>query len=226
MQHTGAHTTPCSKTFCSGDVVPSRLWHVTVTVAGDPQDPSLTHDGLRRLQRERPFIHSLRYDEDRAEVSYWEEGEEMIDAASLALRMWNEHRTSADLPSWRVVGLEVIDRDTYQARHLAVPLAASRGGPAAFQTGRPAAASCLQQTHGGPRLARIGRLEPRPGFRSAACCDRQTQYWTPGGGGWRGGAGGEAPAKLGQHRVDGGGGQRMLDDHRRGAEDGSVAGGS
>ena len=45
-----------------------------------------------------------------------EEGEEMIDAASLALRMWNEHRLTAALPPWRVVGLEVIDRDTYQAR--------------------------------------------------------------------------------------------------------------
>ena len=106
--------------------MPSRLWHVTVTVSGDPQSLSLTHDGLRRLQRERPFIHSLRYDEDRAEVSYWEEGEEMIDAASLALRMWNEHRVTAELPAWRVVGLEVIDRDTYQARHVAAPLAASR----------------------------------------------------------------------------------------------------
>jgi len=112
--------------------VPSRLWHVTVTVAGDPQDPSLTHDGLRRLQRERPFIHSLRYDEDRAEVSYWEEGEEMIDAASLALRMWNEHRTTADLPAWRVVGLEVIDRDTYQARHLPAPLAQVEAAPRRF----------------------------------------------------------------------------------------------
>ena len=112
--------------------MPSRLCLVTVTVAGDPQDPSLTHDGLRRLQRERPFIHSLRYDEDRAEVSYWEEGEEMIDAASLALRMWNEHRTTADLPAWRVVGLEVIDRDTYQARHLPAPLAQVEAAPRRF----------------------------------------------------------------------------------------------
>lgn len=112
--------------------MPSRLWHVTVTVSGDPQPLSVTHDALGRLQRERPFIHSLRYDEDRAEVSYWEEGEEMIDAASLALRMWNEHRLTAELPPWRVVGLEVIDRDTYQGRHLATPLAQVEAAPRRF----------------------------------------------------------------------------------------------
>ena len=110
----------------------SRLWHVTVTVGGEPCPLSELHDALRRLQRERPFIHSLRYDEDRAEVSYWEEGEEMIDAASLALRMWNEHRHSAELPPWRVVGLEVIDRETYQARHLVAPLAHVDGAPRRF----------------------------------------------------------------------------------------------
>ena len=112
--------------------MPSRLWHVTVTVSGEPQDLSLTHNALGRLQRERPFIHSLRYDEDRAEVSYWEEGEEMIDAASLALRMWNEHRVSAELPAWQVVGLEVIDRETYQARHMMVPLAEVEAAPRRF----------------------------------------------------------------------------------------------
>lgn len=101
----------------------SQLWHVTVTVAGRPQTSALVHAALRRLQGERPFLHSLRYDDGRAELSYWEEGEDMVDAASLALRLWNEHRATADLPPWKVVGLEVLDRDTYQARHLSAPLA-------------------------------------------------------------------------------------------------------
>ena len=56
----------------------------------------------------------------------------MIDAASLALRMWNEHRVSADLPAWKVVGLEVIDRETYQARHLSSPLAYVDAAPRRF----------------------------------------------------------------------------------------------
>ncbi len=101
----------------------SQLWHVTVTVAGRSQPLTFMHEALKRLQQERPFLHSVRYDEVRAELSYWEEGEDMIDAASLALRLWNEHRATAALPPWKVVGLEVLDRDTYRARHLSAPLA-------------------------------------------------------------------------------------------------------
>lgn len=100
----------------------TRLWHVTITVAGQEQPLTLTHQALRRLQGERPFIHCLRYDEGRAEISYWEEGEEMVDAASLALRLWNEHRTSASLPAWKVVGLEVVERETYLARNVVSPV--------------------------------------------------------------------------------------------------------
>ena len=35
----------------------------------------------------------------------------MLDVASLAMRLWNEHRDSANLPSWEVVGLEVLEKD-------------------------------------------------------------------------------------------------------------------
>jgi hypothetical protein len=99
----------------------TQLWHITVTVGGEPQDPSKTHAALLRLLAERPFIHSVRYGEGRAEVRYWEESQEMVDAASLALRLWNEHKTSADLPDWRIVGLEVVDRETHQLREVQVP---------------------------------------------------------------------------------------------------------
>jgi hypothetical protein len=34
----------------------------------------------------------------------------------LALRLWNEHRGSAGLPRWEVIGLEVLDRDTFYMR--------------------------------------------------------------------------------------------------------------
>jgi hypothetical protein len=96
-----------------------RLWHITVTVGGDAHPLGDTHAALSRLQGERPFLDSLRYDEHRAELSYWEEGATMVDAASLALRLWNEHRESAKLPDWSVVGLEVLERDVYSARQLA-----------------------------------------------------------------------------------------------------------
>jgi hypothetical protein len=98
-----------------------RLWHVTVTVAGERQESGSVRAALVRLLGERPFIHSARYDDDRAELRYWEESPDMVDAASLALRLWKEHQTSADLPDWEVVGLEVVDKDTHKFRGLAAP---------------------------------------------------------------------------------------------------------
>lgn len=93
-----------------------RLWHVTVTVAGNAQNAEVVRDGLERLGSERPFMHSLRYRSSRAELQYWEEATGMLDAASLGLRLWKEHRDSCGLPDWEVVGLEVLDRDTFQQR--------------------------------------------------------------------------------------------------------------
>jgi hypothetical protein len=38
----------------------------------------------------------------------------------LAVDLWREHRESAGLPDWDVVGVEVIDRETFhrRGRHL------------------------------------------------------------------------------------------------------------
>jgi hypothetical protein len=96
-----------------------RLWHVTVTVAGDAMDPLVVRNALRRLSDQRPFLHSMKYDGARAEIQYWEEAESLLDASSLALRVWNEYRDSAGLPRWEVVGLEVIERRVFQGRGMA-----------------------------------------------------------------------------------------------------------
>ncbi len=109
-----------------------RLWHVTVTVGGDPHAAASTCAALSRLQVERPFFDSIRYDERKAELAYWEEGETMVDAASLALRLWDEHRESAGLPFWKVLGLEVLERDVYQARQTVSPLAGVESAPRHF----------------------------------------------------------------------------------------------
>ncbi len=93
-----------------------RLWHVTVTVAGDRVEPLVVRGALRRLSEQRPFLHSLKYSAARAELQYWEEAESLLDASSLALRVWNEHRESAGLPRWEVVGLEVLERHVYLDR--------------------------------------------------------------------------------------------------------------
>ncbi len=65
----------------------AKLWHVTVTVGGDPMEASLVRAALERLSGEQPFLLSGRYANDRAEVRYWEEAPECADAAALALRL-------------------------------------------------------------------------------------------------------------------------------------------
>ncbi|MDN5854971.1 MAG: hypothetical protein L0K86_19395 [Actinomycetia bacterium] len=95
---------------------PERLWHVTVPVSGDEHDPDVVRGAMIRLGEQHAFLHSMRYAGDRAEVAYWEQAQEMLDAAAMALRVWNEHRASAGLPAWEVVGLEVLERETFQRR--------------------------------------------------------------------------------------------------------------
>lgn len=108
----------------------AKLWHVTVTVGGDPMEASLIRAALERLSGEQPFLLSGRYASDRAEVRYWEEAPECADAAALALRLWGEHRTTAGLPAWHVLGIEVVDRQIFQRRggESGVSLVAPGGG--------------------------------------------------------------------------------------------------
>lgn len=105
---------------------PSGMWHVSLIVGGDHHEPAEVLAALERLSHERPFLMSGRYDGDRAEVRYWEEAEDCGDACALALRLWGEHRQSAGLPAWRVIGLSVVCREEHQRRE-DVPLAAAGG---------------------------------------------------------------------------------------------------
>lgn len=92
------------------------LWHVAVTFAGPPVDPEALRAGLIRLSEERPFVFSIRYAANCAEIRYWDEAEDLDDAAAIALRLWGEHRASAGLPSWRAAGLEILDRTVRRER--------------------------------------------------------------------------------------------------------------
>ena len=94
----------------------TSLWFVTVTVAGDVVDAQTIRAGLERLSHEHPFLLSGRYAPDRAEVRYWEEAPDARAVLQLAVDLWAEHRASADLPDWEVVGVEVIDRETFHRR--------------------------------------------------------------------------------------------------------------
>ncbi|MGL4173625.1 MAG: hypothetical protein ACRCTR_06075 [Actinomycetota bacterium] len=98
------------------EAVVMPLWHVTLTVSGKRVDSGVIRTGLEQLVSERPFMVSVRYASDRAEVRYWDEAENVDDVAALALRLWGDHRASCGLPLWRVVGIEVVDRDTMYTR--------------------------------------------------------------------------------------------------------------
>lgn len=62
------------------------LWHVTLTVAGESVPGDLLRRALECLVHERPFMLAVRYSADRAELRYWDEAEDVDDAAALALR--------------------------------------------------------------------------------------------------------------------------------------------
>jgi hypothetical protein len=92
------------------------FWHVTLTVAGLEVGEPEIRDGLERLSHEHPFLLSGRYGAGRAEVRYWEEAPDVGTVTALALRLWDDHRDSSGLPAWDVVGVEVVDRDTFHSR--------------------------------------------------------------------------------------------------------------
>lgn len=91
-----------------------RHWHVRVTVAGTALEPKLVRAALQRLGEERPFMKSASFTGSTAQVEFWDEGASLLDVASLALRLWSEHRDSAGLPEWEVVGLEVLEKAAYE----------------------------------------------------------------------------------------------------------------
>ncbi|MEU0671623.1 hypothetical protein ABZ330_01795 [Streptomyces sp. NPDC006172] len=93
-----------------------RLWHVTLSVSGADADLKELRRALEQLAHDHPFLLTSRYAADHAEIRYWEEARDLHDAAAVALRLWGEHRQTAGLPAWEIVGLEVIDRQTYHQR--------------------------------------------------------------------------------------------------------------
>ncbi|HET9379415.1 MAG TPA: hypothetical protein VFP69_01105 [Streptomyces sp.] len=93
-----------------------RLWHVTLSVSGAEAPLDQVRRSLEQLAHDHPFLLTSRYAGDHAEIRYWEEARDLHDAAAVALRLWGEHRQSAGLPPWEIVGLEVVDRATYHQR--------------------------------------------------------------------------------------------------------------
>ncbi|MDT0451535.1 hypothetical protein [Streptomyces hesseae] len=100
----------------AGGGAASRLWHITLSVSGAEAPLGEVRRALEQLAHDHPFLLTSRYANDHAEIRYWEEARDLHDAAAVALRLWGEHRSTARLPPWEIVGLEVIDRETYHQR--------------------------------------------------------------------------------------------------------------
>ncbi|MEU6058220.1 hypothetical protein [Streptomyces sp. NPDC047097] len=94
----------------------SKLWHITLSVSGPEVPLRDVRRALEQLAHDHPFLLTSRYAGDHAEIRYWEEARDLHDAAAVALRLWGEHRQTSQLPPWEIVGLEVIDRETYHQR--------------------------------------------------------------------------------------------------------------
>jgi hypothetical protein len=94
----------------------ARLWHVVLSVAGEPVPLPDLKRGLEQLAHDHTPFLTARYAADHGEIRYWEQAEDLHDAAAMALRLWGEHKASAKLPPWEIVGLEVVDRPTYHKR--------------------------------------------------------------------------------------------------------------
>ncbi|MGK5533955.1 hypothetical protein [Streptomyces sp. URMC 129] len=107
-----------------------RLWHITLSVAGEAAPLQDVRRALEKLADDHPFLLTSRYARDHAEIRYWEEARDLHDAAAVALRLWGEHRRTAQLPPWEIVGLEVIGRETYHQR-----IAEGYGPPPAVPVG-------------------------------------------------------------------------------------------
>lgn len=96
--------------------LPGVVWHVTVTLHGTPHEPGGLEHKLSQLAMAHGVGLSVRYRPDRAELRYWDEGHDCRRVANNSLDLWDLHREELGLPSWAVVGLEVLDRSSFRQR--------------------------------------------------------------------------------------------------------------
>lgn len=96
--------------------LPGVLWHVTITLHGKPSPVRPLQDALTELALRHPFDLSVRFTSETAELRYWDEGHDCRCVVDKAVELWDEHRTELGLPTWPVVGVEVLDRPTFRRR--------------------------------------------------------------------------------------------------------------
>jgi hypothetical protein len=116
--------------------IDGRMWNVTVTVCGASIPEAQIRASLERLAHEHPFLLACRYATDRAEVRYWDEARDVGEALDLASGLWDLHRLSAGLPEWEVVGIEVVDQETFHLRNQSIQSLAVQHRPGLMAAGQ------------------------------------------------------------------------------------------
>ncbi len=109
--------------------LPGVLWHVTVTVHGQPQAADRLQLGLQTMAFSHGIDLCARYSPDTVELRYWDEGSDCRVVVGHALALWDDYRGEVDLPAWPVVGVEVLDRTSFRRRF------PQGGDPALFAPG-------------------------------------------------------------------------------------------
>jgi hypothetical protein len=96
--------------------VDGQLWHVTLIVSGRPAPLDELGRALRHLCALDPMNLGVRYREDRAELQFWDEGPELRTVADAAAQLWGSRRRDTGLPPWTLVGMEVMQQQTWRER--------------------------------------------------------------------------------------------------------------
>lgn len=96
--------------------LPGVMWHVTLTLHGQPHKPAALQNALQELAFHHGFDLAARFSPDTVELRYWDEGHDCRVVVANALELWDEHRNDRELPAWPVVGVEVLDRPSFQRR--------------------------------------------------------------------------------------------------------------
>lgn len=100
----------------AGVRLPGVMWHVTLTLHGQPHEPGTLAAALEQLAFSHGIDLAARYAPDLVELRYWDEGQDCRGVVGGALSLWDAYRDEVDLPAWPVVGVEVLDRPTFRRR--------------------------------------------------------------------------------------------------------------
>ena len=108
--------------------LPGVLWHVTVTVHGQPQAADRLQLGLQTMAFSHGIDLCASLQSRHRRTPVLGRRVRLPGCRRHALALWDDYRGEVDLPAWPVVGVEVLDRTSFRRRF-------PKGDPALFAPG-------------------------------------------------------------------------------------------